>query len=76
LGSVPRLDRARTTTLEAIDGQPPDPVALPQGCAFRPRCAFASARCHAVPPLVEVEPGHASACFHWDGLPATAREVA
>ena len=76
LGSVPRLDRARTTTLAAIDGQPPDPAALPQGCAFRPRCAFASARCHAVPPLVEVEPGHASACLHWDTLPATAREVA
>jgi oligopeptide/dipeptide ABC transporter ATP-binding protein len=73
LGSVPRLDRARTATLEAIDGQPLDPAALPEGCAFRPHCGFASARCQAVPPLVEVEPGDASAGLHRD---APARDRA
>jgi len=39
LHSVPRID-GRDDRLESIPGQPPNPAALPQGCAFRPRCAI------------------------------------
>ena len=38
LGSLPRLDAASNTKLFSIPGQPPDQVALPEGCPFAPRC--------------------------------------
>ena len=31
--------------MKSIDGQPPDPLNLPTGCAFNPRCAFAKPIC-------------------------------
>ena len=31
--------------LHSIDGLPPDPTDLPEGCAFWPRCPYASERC-------------------------------
>jgi oligopeptide/dipeptide ABC transporter ATP-binding protein len=69
LRSVPRLDEPRRAALEPIEGQPPDLARLPAGCAFRPRCRFALERCAAeVPPLVEVGPGHRSACWAADRL--------
>jgi oligopeptide/dipeptide ABC transporter ATP-binding protein len=37
LGSIPRMSDSGKR-LTAIDGQPPDLAALPQGCAFGPRC--------------------------------------
>jgi oligopeptide/dipeptide ABC transporter ATP-binding protein len=64
LRSVPRMDVARGNKLHPVDGQPPDLTKLDDGCAFRPRCAFASEQCaKAKPALEEVEPGHISACW-------------
>jgi oligopeptide transport system ATP-binding protein len=77
---VPRLDAARTR-LESIDGQPPDLLAPPAGCAFAPRCRFAMRACREAPPLFAPAPGHHSRCWlaHPDcprPLPArTAQEV-
>ncbi len=69
LESVPRLDRPRGAPLEPIPGNPPDPAALPAGCAFRPRCRLARPHCgERVPGPVEVEPGHRSACFEYRRL--------
>ena len=45
LNSVPRLDRRRDAPLEPIPGSPPDPLALPSGCTFRPRCKLAAPHC-------------------------------
>jgi oligopeptide/dipeptide ABC transporter ATP-binding protein len=70
LRSVPRLDRPRRARLDPISGQPPDLARLGPGCPFRPRCAFAVERCHEMPPLAEVEPGHLSACWRAHELPA------
>ena len=43
LRSVPRLDEPRRAQASTpIDGQPPDLTRLPPGCAFAPRCAYAS----------------------------------
>jgi peptide/nickel transport system ATP-binding protein len=38
--------------LKAIPGSPPDLAALPPGCAFAPRCAYAEAACSAARPEV------------------------
>src|SRR2546429_3101224 len=44
LNSIPRMSDNRQR-LTAINGQPPDLVALPPGCAFAPRCPSALDRC-------------------------------
>ena len=50
LNSIPRMSDNRQR-LTAIDGQPPDLVALPPGCSFAPRCPSAFDRCReAAPP--------------------------
>ena len=52
--------------LAAIEGRPPSLLREPSGCAFAPRCPLAVPACRAgVPPLVEVAPGHATACLRW-----------
>jgi oligopeptide/dipeptide ABC transporter ATP-binding protein len=64
LASVPRLDEPRKTRLQPIEGQPPDLIQPPVGCAFGPRCAHVRDECHKErPPLVEVAPGHFAACI-------------
>ncbi|MBT2448048.1 ABC transporter ATP-binding protein [Streptomyces sp. ISL-43] len=65
LDSIPRLDQ-KGQELYAIKGLPPNLLAIPPGCAFNPRCPMAQAVCRTdVPPLAEVEPDRASACFFW-----------
>ncbi len=67
LRSVPRLDQPRGERLIPIDGQPPDLTRLDDGCAFRPRCAFASDRCaREKPPLEDLGDGHLAACWEKD----------
>ncbi|MFC3860709.1 ABC transporter ATP-binding protein [Deinococcus antarcticus] len=52
--------------LEAIPGNVPNPLSLPPGCAFEPRCKFAIPQCReAVPPLEDTGNGHMSRCIRW-----------
>ena len=63
LASVPRLDESRRTRLSPIEGQPPDLISAPQGCAFHPRCAYQVSQCQRDEvTLVPVGPDHYSAC--------------
>jgi peptide/nickel transport system ATP-binding protein len=63
LGAVPRLAGGRSR-LATIEGNVPDPLHLPPGCRFAPRCPFAEPRCHGSdPPLVELALGHRAACL-------------
>jgi peptide/nickel transport system ATP-binding protein len=63
LGSIPKL-HVEQQQLTTIEGVVPNPLALPQGCRFHPRCPFAIDQCRAKePPLAEVKPGHFSACW-------------
>lgn len=63
LESLPsRQERGKR--LLAIPGFVPPLDRLPSGCSFHPRCAFAQEICRqAVPPLIEVDKGHWSACL-------------
>ena len=76
LNSIPRsirqgadADEIDDYRLEAIPGNVPNPMNLPPGCAFEPRCGHAVADCgQAVPALVETAHGHHSRCIRWAAL--------
>ena len=63
LGAIPRLDLAQHR-LASIEGQVPNPMQRPTGCAFAPRCPFAQPRCLSqAPALQTVGLDHTSACW-------------
>ena len=62
LASVPDLGKPLGAPAAPIPGSPPDPIALPQGCAFAPRCPRASPRCSAETPRFDARLG--VACHH------------
>jgi oligopeptide transport system ATP-binding protein len=65
LNSLPRLDSKVKVKLKAIEGLPPSLIGEMRGCPFAPRCPRATDVCRAeMPPLAEVVPGHAVACWH------------
>src|SRR5262249_17115334 len=67
--SIPKFGDA-TERLTAIEGQPPDPAALPPGCAFHPRCPYVIDRCRAeAPPESQLARQHHARC--WVAAPAT-----
>ncbi|MFI4986396.1 MAG: ABC transporter ATP-binding protein [Alphaproteobacteria bacterium] len=75
LASIPRLtliggDAADGDgRLREIPGMVPSLIALPPGCAFAPRCAYADRHCRAAfPPYEEKRPGHWAACWHSERL--------
>ena len=69
LNSVPRLDAARKERLDPIGGAPPNLAFLPEGCAFAPRCAYATQESRErVPELQPIDShGHLVAC--WNPVP-------
>jgi oligopeptide transport system ATP-binding protein len=57
--------------LPTIPGTPPSLLAIPSGCAFRPRCPIAIDDCAAeVPPLLTVGPGRDAACIRRTSIAA------
>ncbi len=64
LGSVPQAGTERSV-LTAIEGAPPGLGDMPRGCAFHPRCGFATELCRTDRPALEAQaPGHLAACHH------------
>jgi peptide/nickel transport system ATP-binding protein len=63
LHSIPTLATDRRRPLNTLEGAVPALAAVPPGCPFEPRCEFRQAACAAaLPPLVEVSPGHYARC--------------
>jgi oligopeptide/dipeptide ABC transporter ATP-binding protein len=75
LRSVARPDRDAPAPVAPIPGQPPDPTALPAGCAFAPRCAWRLERCLSDLPALDPDAGAAGRAFACHN-PATGPEVA
>jgi len=66
LSAVPIPDPTKRKSLHVLEGDVPKPTAIPEGCRFRTRCEFATAKCGSdFPPLVEIEPRHFVEC-HYD----------
>ncbi|MDK3074984.1 ABC transporter ATP-binding protein [Sedimentitalea sp. JM2-8] len=52
-------------TIDAIPGMPPNLADMPPGCAFAPRCRYATEICHQEKPELETGAnGRRVACFH------------
>ncbi|GGR44048.1 ABC transporter ATP-binding protein [Deinococcus seoulensis] len=81
LNSIPRPGEAHEPgqpkgRLEAIPGNVPNPLNLPSGCAFEPRCKFAVPDCSkAVPALEDTGHGHMSRCIRWREFEQVQAEV-
>lgn len=64
LNSKPAMDEERTR-LDAIPGSVPNPMDLPVGCSFAPRCSYATDKCRKeFPELIEVDNEHLVRCFY------------
>ncbi|HZS03355.1 MAG TPA: ABC transporter ATP-binding protein [Blastocatellia bacterium] len=67
LRAVPRLSETgaeRKKRLTTIEGVVPNPLELPPGCRFAPRCAHAQEKCRAGEiPLIEAGEAHLSRCI-------------
>ena len=67
--AVPRPDPQDRLAPVLVEGEPPDPSALPSGCAFHPRCPYRSAPCvQKRPPLVAIDDNHLAACWRIDEM--------
>ena len=76
--AIPRLDieadaAGTRPRLQEIPGLVPRLTQPIPGCAFAPRCGFATSRCAVEsPPLVDVGAGHTVACWEVDRVRASA----
>lgn len=63
LKSIPRMDED-TDKLHVIEGVVPNPLHLPAGCRFNPRCPYVIDKCkESQPPLEQIAPGRFVACY-------------
>ena len=63
--SIPKPEGDEKRPLTPIEGNPPSLVNLPSGCAFAPRCPYATDRCRAERPArVQVSEGHYACCHY------------
>jgi oligopeptide/dipeptide ABC transporter ATP-binding protein len=60
---VPKRDPRDATTPQILTGETPNPVFIPQGCRFHPRCPIAQESCRNVDPELR-RPGAATAPDH------------
>ncbi len=64
--SKPNLD-GKAKRLDVISGSVPNPLAMPQGCTFHPRCSHAMDICREkAPNLKEIELGRKVRCWLYD----------
>ena len=65
LDALPHPEAARDTPLVAIEGSPPTPQQIPPGCAFHPRCPYATEQSRTeIPELRPVGGGRFLACHN------------
>lgn len=76
--AVPALDTPMEE-MSPIEGSAPDPVNVPDGCSYHPRCPLADDLCIDVDPdYYDIEDGHKAKCHHWqdasDAIPLSFDE--
>jgi oligopeptide/dipeptide ABC transporter ATP-binding protein len=67
LSVVPKRDPRERQRPEILRGETPNPVDVPVGCRFHPRCPIAIPECRATDPALrepsDARPGHVAACI-------------
>lgn len=64
LKSIPKLEE-KTEWLNVIEGTVPDPLSMPKGCRFNPRCPYAKGKCKSeMPKLTTLNSGASFRCFY------------
>jgi oligopeptide transport system ATP-binding protein len=72
LDALPHPEAPQDQDLVAIAGTPPAPGRIPSGCAFHPRCAFASDESRAVVPALVPVGGNRKLACHVDPFAESA----
>jgi len=56
VSAIPEIAPDKPLPKNLLGGEPPSPVAVPQGCAFHPRCPYAQVQCRtgAPPPTRQI----------------------
>jgi oligopeptide/dipeptide ABC transporter ATP-binding protein len=68
VAAVPRPDPQAALPPVPVEGEPPDPAALPPGCPYHPRCPHRVDVCtDRRPPLAPVDRNHQVACWLNEG---------
>ncbi len=63
IDTIPIPDPTAKKIMASIEGDVPNPINMPSGCAFHTRCKYCMDICkEEIPVLQEVEPGHQVAC--------------
>ena len=71
LAAVPVPKPRRGRKVVKLQGDPPSPMNIPEGCPFHTRCPSATEECRKdVPHLRELGPAHVVACHHAERLAA------
>ncbi|MCD7766014.1 MAG: ATP-binding cassette domain-containing protein [Lachnospiraceae bacterium] len=52
IDAAPAIGAVRAGEESAIQGEPPSPIHVPKGCAFSPRCPYATERCRQEEPAL------------------------
>jgi oligopeptide/dipeptide ABC transporter ATP-binding protein len=65
---VPKRDPRDRSTPQILQGETPNPISIPSGCRFHPRCPVAQEACKSVDPELHRardarSPGHTAACI-------------
>ena len=66
LSVVPRRDPRKRVSAQILRGETPNPIDVPPGCRFHPRCPIAIEACKESEPELEAaagRPDHRAACF-------------
>jgi oligopeptide/dipeptide ABC transporter ATP-binding protein len=64
LHSIPKIEE-KVEWLNVIEGSVPDPLMMPTGCRFNPRCPFATDKCREeMPELITLSDGSSCRCFY------------
>ena len=77
LDAVPVPNPANVISEPQLEGEPPDPVNLPEGCNFRPRCPFAAEECFEEPGLDAFETSdgeQTAACWRVEAVDSKSLE--
>ena len=74
LESLPRLDQAGSRLIP-IEGQPPNLLRMPPGCAFAPRCRYRMPICDNPVSLYDFGGGHVARCYLYDERAADQKPI-